>query len=187
MRAPVRIEGYAIVSEDGMLADAEGVMPVSLKIDADQQFFAQGLERADLVVHGRNSHELQPNSSGRRRVIVTAAVPAIAPASSNGKTICWNPAGASFDQALAAFESAPRVVAVIGGTRVFELFLDRYDVFYLSRVTGVRLPGGRPIFPGVPSLTPEAVLAAHGLDRPEPELVAPANGLTITAWQRPGN
>ena len=30
------IEGYAIVSEDGMLADAAGIMPDSLKFDADQ-------------------------------------------------------------------------------------------------------------------------------------------------------
>jgi len=35
---PGRIEGYAIVSEDGMLADATGVMPDSLKFDADQKF-----------------------------------------------------------------------------------------------------------------------------------------------------
>jgi len=35
MSSPRRIEGYAIVSEDGMLADAAGVMPDSLKFEAD--------------------------------------------------------------------------------------------------------------------------------------------------------
>ena len=32
MKNPSRIEGYAIVSEDGMLANAAGVMPASLKL-----------------------------------------------------------------------------------------------------------------------------------------------------------
>ena len=36
MPRPPRIEGYAIVSEDGMLANASGVMPDQLKFDADQ-------------------------------------------------------------------------------------------------------------------------------------------------------
>ena len=31
-----RIEGYAIVSEDGMLANASGIMPDQLKFEADQ-------------------------------------------------------------------------------------------------------------------------------------------------------
>jgi hypothetical protein len=34
----MRIEGYVIVSADGMLADANGVMPASLKFEADQRF-----------------------------------------------------------------------------------------------------------------------------------------------------
>ena len=38
-----RIEGFAIVSEDGMLADAAGVMPAALQAPADQRFFEAGL------------------------------------------------------------------------------------------------------------------------------------------------
>jgi hypothetical protein len=34
----VRILGYAIVSRDGMIADADGLMPDSLIIEADQIF-----------------------------------------------------------------------------------------------------------------------------------------------------
>jgi hypothetical protein len=59
MSQQVRIEGYAIVSADGMLADFNRKMPDGLKIDADVRFFKQGLDRAALVVHGRNSHEQQ--------------------------------------------------------------------------------------------------------------------------------
>jgi len=53
---------------------------------------------------------------------------------------------------------------VIGGAEVCGLFLDRYDVFDLSRAPAVRLPGGRPVFPEVPARTPEEVLARHGLE-----------------------
>ena len=111
-----------------------------------------------------------------------ARISAVAPDPSNSRAVLWNPAGASFEQALAEFAAPNRTIAVIGGPRVFEMFLDLYDVFYLSRAAGVRLPGGLPIFGGVPLRTPEAVLAAHGLDNPEHELVEP--GLTITGWQR---
>ena len=34
-----RIEGYVIVSADGMLADAKGEMPDSISNEADQRFF----------------------------------------------------------------------------------------------------------------------------------------------------
>jgi hypothetical protein len=44
MIRPRRIAGYAIVSQDGMLANAAGVMPEELKFPADQRFFAQGLD-----------------------------------------------------------------------------------------------------------------------------------------------
>lgn len=37
-----RIEGYAIVSVDGMPAEATGMMPEPLKFDADQMFFEHG-------------------------------------------------------------------------------------------------------------------------------------------------
>jgi hypothetical protein len=57
----MRIEGYAIISDDGMLANAAGVMPDSLKFEADQRFFADGLDKVDVVVHGRHSHEQQPH------------------------------------------------------------------------------------------------------------------------------
>jgi dihydrofolate reductase len=96
----------------------------------------------------------------------------------------WNPAGASFEQALAALAAPVASVGVIGGTDVFGLFLDRYDVFYLTRAPGVWLPGGRPVFPGVPARTPEDVLASHGLTRGERQVLDPAKGLVVVGWQR---
>src|SRR5580700_3903068 len=60
MRGPFRIEGYAIISADGMIADAAGLMPDSLKIEADQRFYEDALDRVTVVAHGRLSHEGQP-------------------------------------------------------------------------------------------------------------------------------
>jgi hypothetical protein len=184
LRSPVHIEGYAIVSADGMLADATGHIPPSLRLDADQHFFEAGLDAVDIAVHGRNSQEELSHSSTRRRIILTRSVAAIAADPSNSRAVLWNPAGASFEQALARFSAPNRSVAVIGGPNVFDFFLDSYDVFYLSRAGNVRLPGGRPIFAGVPARAPEMVLADHGLDNPQRELVDAAQGLTITGWQR---
>jgi dihydrofolate reductase len=184
MPRPPRIEGYAIVSEDGMLANAAGVMPDQLKFDADQRFFERGLDAVDVVVHGRHSHEQQPRSHLRRRLILTRHVPTIAADPSNGKALFWNPAGASFEQALAALGLPQPVVAIIGGTEVFGLFLPRYDVFYLTRAPRVRLPGGRAVFPEVPARTPEDVLESHGLAPNRPEILDAAKGLAVMAWRR---
>ena len=64
------------------------------------------------------------------------------------------------------------------------MFLPRYDAFHLTRAPDVRLPGGRPVFPGVPEKTPEDVLRHHGL-RPGPVQVLDANNkLTVTTWRR---
>ena len=90
-----RIEGYVIVSSDGMLANADRVMPAGLKFEGDKQFFTAALDRADLIVHGRHSDEGQPNSPKRKRIFLTRKVDAIAPDPSNPKATLWNPAGAS--------------------------------------------------------------------------------------------
>jgi dihydrofolate reductase len=180
-----RIQGFAIVSEDGMLANAAGVMPDSLKFEADQAFFEQGLDRLDVVVHGRNSHEHQRRSDLRCRLILTHRVSAIAPDPTNKKALFWNPAGVSLEQAMAALDVPNGSVAVIGGTQVFGLFLDRYDIFYLSRAPGVRLPGGRPVFPEVPAQTPEEVLARHGLEPGQRSFLDVEKGLTVVGWYRP--
>jgi hypothetical protein len=184
MPGPRRIEGYAIVSEDGMLADAAGIMPGSLQFAADQHFFERGLDGVDVVVHGRHSHERQLRSHLRRRLVLTRQIPAIAAEPSNERALLWNPAGASLEQALAELGVPDASVGIIGGTEAFGMFLDRYDYFHLSRAPNVRLPGGRPVFPGVPMRTPEEVLASHGLHSGRRQVLDPAIGLAVVSWQR---
>ncbi|HET7880468.1 MAG TPA: hypothetical protein VFL55_06245 [Acetobacteraceae bacterium] len=184
MAAAGLIEGYAIVSEDGMLADAHRVMPPSLHFEADQRFFEAGLDRADVVVHGRHSQERQARSHLRHRLILTRRVPALAPHPSNSRALLWNPAGATFEEALRELGQEGAAVAVIGGAEAFALFLSRMDVFHLTRAPDVRLPGGRPVFPDVPARAPEDVLAAHGMIADPPVVLDAAARLTLVTWQR---
>src|ERR1700754_3506449 len=156
------IEGYVIVSADGMLADADHVMPESLKFEGDKRFFTEALDRVDLIVHGRHSFEDQPNSPRRKRIAVTRTVEAVALDPANPKATLWNPAGAPFEAACERAGVTSGTVAIIGGPSVFGMFMDRYDTFWLSLAPKVRLPDGEPCFPGVGPRTPQQVLASHG-------------------------
>jgi hypothetical protein len=182
----LRIEGYVIVSADGMLANADHIMPAELKFEGDKQFFTAALDRAALIVHGRHSHEDQPNSPRRKRLILTRTIGAIAPDPSNPQATLWNPAGASFEAACNHAGTGAGAVAIIGGPHVFAMFMDRYDTFWLSQAPRVRLPGGEPCFPGVPAQTPQAILAAHGLHAGAAQILDAANDVSVTPWRRVG-
>jgi hypothetical protein len=180
----LRIEGYVIVSADGMLANADHKMPDELKFEGDKKFFTAALDRADLIVHGRHSYEDQPNSLLRKRIVVTRKIGAIAPDPSNPKATLWNPAGAAFEAACDFARVRSGTAAIIGGPDVFGMFMDRYDTFWLSRAPRVRLPGGEPCFPGVPEHSPQDILAAHGLSAGDTQILDTANGVTVTPWRR---
>jgi dihydrofolate reductase len=181
----LRVEGFVIVSADGMLADRDGHMPDGLKVEADQRFFEKSLDEVAAVVHGRHSHEGQPNSPRRRRLILTRRVSALEPDPAHPLVRLWNPAGAAFSAACAALGVERGTVAIIGGTDVFGLFLDLgYDAFHLSRTNKLRLPGGRPVFPQVPEQTPEQVLASHGLRPGESRVLDTDAEATLVTWTR---
>jgi len=180
----LRIDGYVIVSADGMLANAAHVMPDELRFEGDKQFFTAALDRADLIVHGRHSYEDQPNSPRRTRIIVTRSIAAVAPDPSNPKATLWNPAGAAFEAACDHAGVHSGTAAVIGGPGVFGMFMHRYDTFWLSQAPRVRLPGGEPCFPGVPERSPQAILAAHGLKAGEAQRLDAAGGVSVTPWRR---
>jgi hypothetical protein len=180
----LRIEGYVIVSADGRLADARNVMPDELKFEGDAKFFTAALDRADLIVHGRHSEEQQHNSPNRKRLILSHGIGAVAPDPSNPRATLWNPAGASFEAACAIAGVRSGTVAIIGGPAVFDMFMDRYDTFFLSQAPHVRLPDGEPCFPGVPARSPQQILAAHGLRPGEPQILDSSAGVTVTPWRR---
>ena len=81
----LRIEGYAIVSVDGMIADRKGRMPDALRIDADQRFFAAGLDVArlhsgDLSVYSALAEQLRRLKRRAIPYTLTPGVPAFASA-----------------------------------------------------------------------------------------------------------
>jgi dihydrofolate reductase len=182
MRGRFRIEGHAIVSEDGMIAAADGLMPNSLIFPFDKKVYEQALDRATVIVNGRLSYEWQTNSPRRRRLVPTRSVAGLAPDPDNPNARLWNPVGASLEDACSALGVDSGVIAVVGGTFVFSLFLGiGYDAFHLSHAPGVRLPGGVPVFlEQSMERSPEDVLAAAGLKLgPSRRL---DDGVTMVEW-----
>jgi dihydrofolate reductase len=179
------IEGFVIVSADGMIADASGVMPDSIRNAADQHFFQAGLDEAAVIVHGRHSHEGGPRAARRKRLVVSRQIGATAPDPAHPNSLLWNPTGATLDEAIKQLGGSDGVVAIIGGTEVFSMFLPLYDGFHLSRAAHAKIPGGRPVFNEVgPNATPEDVLMRHGLKAgPRRDLDAAA-GVSMVTWQR---
>jgi len=187
MPRPTRIEGLAIVSADGMLADADGHMPKSLLIEADQRFFQDRLDQAAVLVQGRHSHEGGGQRAARRhRLIVTRRIAALAETAIYPNALLWNPKGATLQQAWERLGAGDGMLAVIGGSEVYGAFLEiGFDCFHLSRVPDVQLPGGRPVFPEVGlDRSPEDVLRSHGLKPGTPHVFDAARKVTMVTWSR---
>ena len=180
----LNIEGYAIISDNGMVADERGIMPSSLMIEADQTFLSQGLDCASIIVHGRNSHERQPQSPHRRRLIVTHSVRTTGPTADYPLARLWNPAGVALPEAAAELGVTDGTVAILGGTQLYGAFLPLYDVFHLSRIAGLEIPHGRPVFPTVPTKPPEQILTMNGLAATHRYVIDAMRGVTMTTWRR---
>jgi hypothetical protein len=168
-----------------MIANAQRHMPDTLKLDADQKFFRAGLAASDVCAHGRHSHEGGTDAAQRKRLILTRRIASLEPDPTHAKALLWNPAGADFALAWETIGGGDGVLAIVGGTDVFGLFLEiGYDAFHLSHARHAHVPGGRPVFPQVPTRTPEEVLASYGL-KPDPEQVLDS-GATLVTWRRDG-
>ena len=178
MVTPIQYEGHAIVSEDGMIADAAGDMPETLRSEADWQYFQAALDRAVLVVLGRKGHARHPNP-GRRRLVLTASVAGLEPDSADPLATLWNPAGLPLDAALAQLGIVAGIVAVTGGTGTFDVFLPLYTRFVLAEVRGLSLSGGIPCFS---KGHPRYVLPGAGLAARDMQLIE--RNVVQTTWER---
>ncbi len=185
MIGPRRVEGYAIVSSNGMIADGAGEMPPTIRNDADQTYFQAALDQAGVLIQGRHSYEGGPHAPARKRLILTRQIATLAPDPSRSNALQWNPTGIEIERALEEFGAGAGPVAVIGGTEVFSMFLPVYDAFHLSRAAHASIPGGRPVFAEVgPYATPEDVLTRHGLKPGARRDLDPAAGVSVVRWQR---
>jgi hypothetical protein len=181
-----RIEGYAIISADGAIADADGAFPKVLTFEADKKYYERELDRVDAIVQGRNSYEYQTNSANRRRLTLTRKVSALAPDPERSRGYLWNPDGASLEQACGALGLSSGTLGIVGGTHIFDMFLEiGYDVFHLSRAEKVTLPGGPPVFSKLQSgLSPEDVLSRYDLAPGPLQILDAANAVSLVDWTR---
>jgi hypothetical protein len=179
------IDGYAITSVEGMIADADKAMPQTLKYEADHQFFMAALEEVDLIAHGRHSHEGHPRSHLRRRFWMTHTVAALQPMPDEPRQWLWNPAGIAIDDACRKIGLDGGVVAILGGTAAYDMFLDRYRAFNLCRAGRTDIPGGTPAFSEMRAgLSAPQVLSRHGLSAEPPRILDAANDVALTRWVR---
>lgn len=174
--------GHAIVSADDRIADATGLTPPSLRIAADWKRFQAALDRAVVIVVGRLGHEANPNHRGRNRIVLSAHADGV---ERRPDAWWWNPAEAPLADALALAAPGGGIVAVPGGRRVFDLFLDiGYDAFYLTRAERVRVGEGVALFDAVAAGdSADGVLAARGLVSDPPVVLA--EGVRLAVWRKP--
>ena len=178
-----RIEGYAIISSEGMIAASDGSFPQNLKIPADQKFYQDSMDRASVIANGRYSSEGGPKAPSRRRIVLTRKVEGVVVDPDNANAILWNPASASFEEAWQKLDLPGGTLAVSGGTDAFGLFLDiGYDSFFLTRAD-VSVPDGRPVFPGVGrNTTPEELLEKRGMVLRETRMLDAATNTRVAEW-----
>ena len=181
----LRIEGYVIVSADGMLANADRVMPDGLKFEGDKQFFTDALDHADLIVHGRNSFEDQPNSPKRKRVILTREHRRDRARSgqSQGHAV---ESGRRFVRgglrAQPACAPAPSPSSAAPTCSACSWTATTRSGCRRRRTCGCRTAS--PASPACPARSPQQILAAHGLTAGEPQMLDPADDVSVTPWRR---
>ncbi len=177
------IHGHAIVSADDCIAAADGSFPPALRNAADRARFQAALDAAAVTVLGRRAHETHANPKARNRLVVSSTAHGV---ERRADAWWWNPAEADMTTALVAAAPDGGIVAVPGGRRVFDLFLTvGFDEFHLARAEQAVVPDGIPVFSAVADgVTPEAVLAAHGLVAGPREVLDPAAVVSVTVWRR---
>lgn len=180
-----RIEGYAIISNEGMIATSDGAFPENLKIPADQEFYQQSMDRASAIANGRFSSEGGPKAPLRRRIVLTRKVRGVVTDPDNANAVLWNPDSAGFEEAWRRLELPGGTLAVSGGTEPFGVFLEvGYDSFFLTR-TDASVPHGRPVFPGVGNgVTAEQILEKHGMVLRETRMLDAATHTRVEEWVR---
>jgi hypothetical protein len=179
---PVKIAGYAIVSDDDRIAGQDGLIPPSLRNERDWEYYQGALARSDLIVFGRRSHEAEPNPRGDLRLVVSREAEGL---ERRADAWWWNPVRLGWMEVAKRLLPLGGDVAAPGGQIVFDLFLEiGFDEFHLSRAHGVALPGGRAIFSACDAgLSAENVLAGAGLRLSERIALDPQRGVEMNVWR----
>ncbi|MDF2231406.1 hypothetical protein P2H44_02460 [Albimonas sp. CAU 1670] len=182
------IEGHAIVSPEGMIADADGLFPPRLGDEADWALFQAALDACVATVLARASHEATPNRADRLRVVMSRGAQGLV---RRADAWWWNPADVLPAAMLAEVAPDGGRIGVPGGRAAFDQFLrpapgqPGFDAFHLATNPDCPLPGGRPVFSGLaPGRGPEALLAEAGLVPGDVQILNPDRGVSLRVWRR---
>ena len=179
---PIEIHGYAIVSDNDRIADASGRTPDVLRNDADWAYFQAELDRSAVLVLGRLGHEANPTPKGRLRMVLSSSSSGLERRSDGW---WWNPDVIPWSEAIHIVLPEGGRVAVPGGRRVFDLFLEiGYDAFHLTRAEGAFIPDGVAVFSGCDAgRSAEAILSGKGLKLGARRVLDPQGPVSLTVWQ----
>ncbi len=180
--SPIEIHGYAIVSDDDMIAAADGLVPAIMRNATDWELYQRSQANSALVVFARHSHELEPNTRGDLRLIVSRSGSGLERREDGW---WWDPNRISWARVVETILPQGGEIAAGGGQGVFDLFLEiGYTAFHLTRAHGVKLPGGRPIFTACTAGPhAEQVLEEAGLEFAEFLPLDPAQGVDMQIWR----
>lgn len=171
----------AVVSSDGFIARHQGDPPWAWASQEEQARFRATMAKVTWSVLGRVTDETAPRPE-RKRIVFTSGVKGVAWLTENH--LGFNPAGATFDEALATAK-VDGLVAVLGGTRVHDYLLEigRIDEIRLS-IEPIRFSEGLPMFTGVAWLGLAGHLERHGMTQAASDEVLNAAGTVERTYQR---
>jgi dihydrofolate reductase len=161
-----KLHGYAIASEDDFIADKNNEIPEALKFPADQEYFREELDKAQLVIMGSVAHRMFPNEAHRHRLVLTSKADGLVrDQASEGIVHKINPVKMPLLQALQNLVPEGGRIAVPGGAEVIEACWPLgFSCFHLTRVEGLKLCAGKKLFRECEAgRSADEVLCAHGL------------------------
>ena len=123
--------GYAIISSDCFIADANSQMPDGLRNASDWQYFQSELDSSDLILIGKKSY-INFQNSKRNRLIPTSRIKDIEIQKSD---LCFfNPSSISIEGAVKIFLPNTTKIAVVGGNKVYDLVFSAmyFNEFHLT-------------------------------------------------------
>ena len=110
----------AVVSKDGFIAKYSGHQPKDWTSKEEKEKFKIDLNKCDLSILGRKSHELAYEKL-RKRIIFTSSVKKI---TKKNNHVFFNPKFNNFNE-LELFFKNKKKIAILGGTKIYDFFLEK--------------------------------------------------------------
>ena len=180
---PIEIHGYAIVSDDDMIAAADGLTPVSLRNEKDWEYYQRAQARSALIVFGRHSHEFEPNVRGDRRLVISQRAAGL---EKRADAWWWNPAQTAGTSSRRCSRPAAKSRCAAARARSTCFWISATTRFTCrARTASCSRADGRYSPLASVASSAEAVLARAGLSVSETIPLDPDHGVEMKVWRRP--